>query len=173
MKWKVIVAVVVALLLGAGGGALAEHQRLKSDSNKSSSSPKKHTTTTTKPLVDLFATAANRKAACPTLGKFHTAIGNATFDSADHLPWPTQKVKLVAQHAEIAAAYQSLLPVVSSRAKPELEYLIAGEAALRTALTKAATASDFAKAQKPLITARSTKSMGFLLRDATACAKKP
>jgi hypothetical protein len=171
MNWRVIVAVVVALVVGAGGGALAEHQRLKNESNKSSSTDK-HTTTTTKSGTDLFATVAQRTAACPALSKWYGAVGNATFDSASHLPWATQKVKLVAQHSVIAAAYQYILATVSPGAKAEVEYVIAGEVSLRKALNKAATATDFATAQKTFVTARATKTIDLLIKDAKACKSK-
>jgi hypothetical protein len=176
MNWRVILAVVVALVVGAGGGALAEHQRLKNESNKPSASSKDHTTgtagttSTTTPIAQLFG--SNQTAACPTLTKWYGALSEEPFQLSSKGPWATTKVKVLALHAVITASYNSLLKLATPSAKADIQDLIRNETATASALTKAATAADFANAQKKLVSASVTRNAQLLIRAEKTCGKK-
>ncbi len=163
LNWRIIAAVVVAFIVGVAAGGLAEHIRVQNDKTDTSAGA----TTTTVPTVDWFGT--QKSAACPTLAKWYTAIGKASYLARSKGAWTTTRANLLEQDSTISAAYQALLSNANAVGNPEIAFLVAyadrSTAALKTATTAAANAA----AQQALSSQRLSSDLAILAQAARSC----
>jgi hypothetical protein len=165
MNWRIVVAVIVAFVVGAAGGGFAEHQRVKNERSNNSA----RSTSTTAAAPNWFG--SKKASACPELQRWRTALGVASYTAVSKGPWANVRAKLLTQRAAMQSAYRALVPLAGAPGKVQLEFLVAYETQVTTALKAAASAAAYAKTPAAKSSPRVKHDVGILLTTATSCAK--